>query len=125
MPTKRKATAGTRKKRAAVSKKRGPIPVAEAGDLPKDALVVSLDFAKKHWGKAALSAGALGLAGAGGALVNQALKNAKERTTRKSNMDALNYMEQEVVNNPLLRGKAPRSHSVGVSTNEYTGNEGF
>lgn len=79
MPTKRKATAGTRKKRAAVSKKRGPIPVAEAGDLPKDALVVSLDFAKKHWGKAALSAGALGLAGAGGALVNQALKNGKAR----------------------------------------------
>eukprot|EP00835_Amoeboradix_gromovi_P000246 NODE_8_length_47770_cov_0.334354.p24 type:complete len:109 gc:universal NODE_8_length_47770_cov_0.334354:11614-11940(+) len=40
---------------------KGPIPVAEAGDLPPSTRVVTVFVTKKHWGKATLAARALGV----------------------------------------------------------------
>ena len=63
---------------------KGPIPVAESGDLPPSTPVVTLSFAKKHWGKGVVLAGALGV---GALVVHKARrKNVKHMEKNKPNL---------------------------------------
>ena len=82
---------------------KGPIPVAEAGDLPPSTPVVTLSFAKKHWGKAILVASALGV----GALALHKKSSSKTLPTKPMEHVRNNALSNGDTNKPSTQTPPP------------------